>query len=277
VGVVGIAGFGVVGTELAAELSDAQVRVFDARGKAARTERPVFTDPAAFCAGLDIVFLAVPGRVALEVTRLLVPAARAGLVFADMTAKPVSVRDRVAELCEEAGLRYADTAIVDPVGPSSRRMSLLASGPGAAAVAESLAGTRFVTTVADGRRPMSTEAKLCRSVFTKGLASLLLETIVVARRAGLTEHVLPAIEASMETEFSKVVDILVGSSLRHAVRRSAELEAVEEFVRRYLGKPRMTAATREVFSRLAAASDGGADGEEMAVVSAAVDAAGVFD
>jgi 3-hydroxyisobutyrate dehydrogenase len=276
---IGIVGLGAVGHELSRDLIAAGHRVlaWDGRSHPGAPEAAAVTverDPAAFLDRVDMVLVAVPGDSVLDVVRTLTRYARAGTVVGDMTAKSIDVRDQVADLCAAAACAYADVAIVDPVLPASTRIALLASGPGAEAIAVALTATRFSTTIGRTNRLISTEAKLCRSVFTKGLASLLLETMVVAERAGLTDVVVPGIIASMSIEFEQVIEILVGGWPRNAVRRAAEMSAADDFVRRHMSDPQMTPATREVFARVAAAGE--VAGANSAAVAAAVARTSVF-
>jgi 3-hydroxyisobutyrate dehydrogenase-like beta-hydroxyacid dehydrogenase len=256
---VGIVGLGEAGAAMAQALrqSGHALSCLDIRANTgARAKAEAFgigfaDDPALFAAGADLVLVVVPARRALEVALSLVPSLQSGTVYADCTAKSISVRDAVANACRGRGIRFADVAIADTVSWPDRPVELLLSGEGTGRVAEGFAGTRFRTRVVDASRPVSAELKLLRSVYTKGLSAVLLETLAAAEKCGVRPEVQRSLTAFMETEFPRIAEMLVGSSIRHARRRADEMEDVGALVNAALGGAPMTAGATAVLRAIA--------------------------
>lgn len=257
---VGLVGLGEVGLVVASELQTAGriVRCLDTRpgdmtdGAAQELGIRVSKDAAEFGATVDAVIVTVVGRasqgVAAEVARHLEP----GTLYSDWTTTSPSVRDAIAAICADAGVRFADVSIIDTVTWMDRTIELLVSGPGATLVGGVLDGTRLSPVVIDKDRPVSTEVKLLRSVFTKGLEALLLETLGAAASFGIRAEVERSVLRFMEEPFDRIIDLLVGSSLKHADRRANEMRDVMEYVSGSLGTAPMTAGALQILDGLVA-------------------------
>jgi 3-hydroxyisobutyrate dehydrogenase-like beta-hydroxyacid dehydrogenase len=88
--------------------------------------------------------------------------------------------------------------------------------------------------------------KLLRSVFMKGLAASVLESLAAAEAAGCADWLRADIAATLRDADESLVDRLVGGSKHHAVRRSAEMEAAAELLRELGVEPRLAQAAAGV-------------------------------
>jgi len=259
---VGIVGLGEAGGVFAYELRNAgrTVICLDTRAghrTATHARNLGIThsgSPEQFGAAATLVVVTVPAAAALAVAHEVIPHLRATATYADCTAKTPETRDAVASLCRDAGRRFSDVSVMDTVTWSDREIEVLASGDGATAFAEAMLGTRFRTTVVDASRPISAEVKLVRSIFTKGLSALLLETFSVAQRSGALPIVERSISRFMAEDFARVISLLVGSAPRHARRRATETDDARLFAAR-AGRAPVTTAAAEILSEVARLRD----------------------
>jgi 3-hydroxyisobutyrate dehydrogenase len=258
---VGIVGLGEVGSAMAESLRQIRHEVccFDPRPQSATAGRagalgiPMHDDAVAFARAVDLVVVLVQSRRAAEVAELVVPRLSAGTDYADATAKPPAVRDAIAERCQRQEVAFTDIAIADTVSWPDRPVELIVSGPATGKVLSLFAGTRFKPRVVDNRRHVSAELKLFRSVFTKGLTGVLLETLSAAEKFGVRAEVQRSLLGFMQTDFGRTAEMLVGSSIKHARRRADEMEDVGVLVRGVLGGAPMTAATESILRGIAEA------------------------
>lgn len=258
---VGIVGLGEVGSAMTESLRQARHAVccFDPRPQSATAARagalgiPLHSDAAAFARAVDIVVVLVQSRRASEVAESVVPRLAAGTDYADATAKPPAVRDAIAACCRQQGVSFTDIAIADTVSWPDRPVELIVSGPATGNVVALFAGTRFTPRIVDDRRYVSAELKLLRSVFTKGLTGVLLETLSAAEKFGVRAEVQRSLFGFMKTDFGKTAEMLVGSSIKHARRRADEMEDVGALVRAVLGAAPMSAATESILRGIAEA------------------------
>ena len=132
-------------------------------------------------------------------------------------------------------------------------MELLASGAGTNAIASLFTGTRFLVRIVDAIRPVSAELKLLRSVYTKGLTALILETLCAAQKCGTRDEIQRSVTSFMQEDFSRIASMLVGSSIKHARRRADEMRDARRLLDGLLGRAPMTAATSAVLDSIAQA------------------------
>jgi hypothetical protein len=213
------------------------------------------SDSTTFGRAVDIVAVVVPSSSAANIAELVVPHLRRDAIYSDWTAKSPKVRDQIAALCAAHGHAFADVAIVDTVAWGEHPVELLVSGRGAVSLAEALLGSRFRPVIVNDSVACSSEIKLCRSVFTKGLSALLLETLVAAKRLGVTDVVADGIGRFVDEGFPRVCELLVGSAVQHGHRRADEAEAMAAFVADTLGTAPMSVACRDVLSAVALEAD----------------------
>jgi 3-hydroxyisobutyrate dehydrogenase-like beta-hydroxyacid dehydrogenase len=256
---IGIVGLGEAGAAIALELlkvghavSCLDKRIGQRTARRAKELGIACHDSAAeFASAVAAVVIAVPGSAALDVAVDVVPHLGRDRVYADCSAKTPKTRDAIAKMCGAADVRFADVSLMDTVRWADRSVEVLMSGDGARVMSSLLAGTRLNVSVIDEVRPMSAEVKLARSMFTKGLAALLLETFALSRRAGALDVVEPSIRKFMREDFDRIVQLLVGTALRHGQRRSDEMADAVTFARALGGRAPITCATADLLAEVA--------------------------
>ena len=202
------------------------------------------------------VVLSLVGAVpAVEVAADALPHLRAGAIYADLNTAAPRTKQQIARLAENLGARMADVAVLAPVLRAGHRTALLASGP----AAESLVGilTPFgvpITAIA-GAAGEAARLKLLRSVFMKGLATLVIESLGAARASGSEQWLRDLIADELGAGGDGLVDRLVSGTYEHAPRREHEVrDALAEL--EASGQPSdMTRATLAWFERILAARD----------------------
>ena len=153
------------------------------------------------------------------------PALGPGVVYADANTAPAGHKLRLADLAEQAGVPFADIAIMAPVPPRGLRTPMLASGPAAAAAAGLLNRHGASVCVLPGPASTAATRKLLRSVFYQGMAAAVVEVLRAARAAGqedwLREHIAAELAAADEATAQR----LEHGSCQHAARRAHEMAA----------------------------------------------------
>jgi 3-hydroxyisobutyrate dehydrogenase-like beta-hydroxyacid dehydrogenase len=173
-------------------------------------------------------------------------------VWADLNTASPGIKRALADLASVRGTAFADVAMMAPVPGRGLRVPMLASGDGAARFAGILAPLGAGIEVLDGPAGLAATKKLLRSVFYKGMAAAMVEALDAARAAGheqwLREHIVAELTAASEETVRRIIE----GTRRHAVRRTAEMEAAADMLTE-LGVPPLTAeASRALHQRLAA-------------------------
>jgi 3-hydroxyisobutyrate dehydrogenase-like beta-hydroxyacid dehydrogenase len=205
-------------------------------------------------AGADLVLSLNSGASALPAAEAAAAAFSPRSLFADLNTTGVAVKRDIAAAVGSTGASFADVALLAPVPGRGVRTPALASGDGAARYAEILGSLGASVDVVGPEPGAAAARKLLRSVFMKGLAASVLESLAAAEAAGCAEWLRADIATTLGDADESLVDRLVDGSARHAARRIDELAAASELLRELGIEPQVTEAAAGVLRDL----DGGA-------------------
>ena len=175
---------------------------------------------------------------------------RPGVLWADLNTASPGTKRQLAGLAEDAGVPFADVAMMAPVPGRGLRVPMLASGPGAARYAALLGPLGAAIEVLDGPAGLAASKKLLRSVFYKGMAASIVEALDAARAAGEEQWLAEHISAELAAADAATVDRITEGTRRHAVRRAAEMEAAADMLTELGVPPLMADASRALHERL---------------------------
>jgi 3-hydroxyisobutyrate dehydrogenase-like beta-hydroxyacid dehydrogenase len=247
---VAVLGLGEAGARIATDLVALGIKVHGYDPVAASTPDGVarFDDPASAASDSAVVVALTTAATAPAAAEAALPGLSEDALYADLnTASPELKRDIAAKV-SRTGAWFADVALLGPVPTLGFRTPALASGPGARRFADIFEPLGMPVEVVSDEPGDAAARKLLRSVFMKGLAASVLESLSAAEAAGHAEWLESEIAAVIgEPLFERLVD----GSRRHAVRRVDELEAARDLLRELGVEPRITAASAAVLAGLA--------------------------
>jgi 3-hydroxyisobutyrate dehydrogenase-like beta-hydroxyacid dehydrogenase len=248
---VAVLGLGEAGSILVADLlrAGATVRAYD----------PVVPAPPATTActgeamavrGADLVLSVNSAADSVPAAAAGGPSCGPGAVWADLnTASPDRKLEAAGAL--PPAVRFADVALMAPVPGSGLRTPMIASGPGAPEAARLLTGLGARIAVLDSGIGEAARRKLLRSVFFKGLAAAVTESLAAARARGLEDWMRAEIAGVLRRADDETVRRLEEGSRRHAVRRVHEMDAAVEMLAGLGVPPRISTASRDWLADLA--------------------------
>jgi 3-hydroxyisobutyrate dehydrogenase-like beta-hydroxyacid dehydrogenase len=237
---VAVLGLGEAGSRLAADLVAAGARVHGYDPLAGPTPEGVAraSDPASAVAGSGVVLAVTGGSAALEAATATLPSLPPAAIYADLsTARPSLKRD-LATLVTDAGGHFADVALLGPIPMRGLGTPALASGAGARAFADALGPLGMPVEVLSAQAGDAAALKLLRSVFMKGLAAAVIESLRAAEAAGQADW----------------LERLLHGSRQHAARRVEELEAARDLVLELGVEPRIASASMSLLAELSGES-----------------------
>jgi 3-hydroxyisobutyrate dehydrogenase-like beta-hydroxyacid dehydrogenase len=252
--VITMVGLGEAGRLIGEGLARAGARVQGHDPFVSLSDTPIVQSPVLddALAGAEVVISLVGPSAAEEAAAKILPLVPASAVYADLNTLSPGEKRAIGRLAADSGVPFADVAVMAPVPRAGSRTPLLAAGSGAGAFAEALSplGTPV--------RTVSTEAgdaaarKLLRSVFMKGLAALIIESLDAASAAGAADEIRDQIAAELGENGRDLVDRLVEGTRRHAGRRVHEMEAVTAYLNELDVEHPVTEATLSHLRRLSA-------------------------
>jgi 3-hydroxyisobutyrate dehydrogenase-like beta-hydroxyacid dehydrogenase len=238
---VAVLGLGEAGSAIAADLVAAGARVLaydpvaadvEGVGRAAGERQAV--------QGADIVISANAAAVAVEVARAAAPGLAAGQVYADVNTSAPALKREVAALVEPAA--FADVGLLGPVPGHGLRTPALVSGPGARRFAELLKPLGMPVTEVGPEPGDAAARKLARSVFMKGLAAAVGESLAAAEAVGCADWLRDDLEQTLARADAGLVGRLIEGSRKHAVRRTQEMAAASAMLEELGVEPRVARA-----------------------------------
>jgi 3-hydroxyisobutyrate dehydrogenase-like beta-hydroxyacid dehydrogenase len=175
---------------------------------------------------------------------------RAGQTYCDFASTSPKGKSEIAAVIEATGAQFVEGAILGAVGASGTCPEILLAGTAAvqaeAVLREYGLRTRFYS-VEIGR---ASAFKMIRSVFSKGMETLLIETLLAARRAGLFDEVWAEIKGTLAPErMERTLETWIRSHAISSERRYCEMLEVRRFLEELDVEPRLTGAAAETFRR----------------------------
>jgi len=199
--------------------------------------------------GVDVVFSSVVSAAAVQAAKAIAPYLTEHHVFVDTNAASPITKKQVAQVIEPSGASFVDAAIMNPVPTYRHKVSMLISGRGAQVLRSKMTPFGMNFTVVEGGPGAASSIKMLRSVFMKGMAALLIETLVAAYKLGTHELVVESIKETLgKISPDALIQRLIGGTAIHAGRRVHEMEEVIETLNSIHVKPAMSAGTKEVLS-----------------------------
>ena len=239
-------GLGEAGGRIAADLAAAgcAVRGWDPVARPAGIDTA--PDASSAVRGAEIVLSINAAAVALEVAGGVAGSLADDAVYADCnTSSPALKR----ALATSVPASFADVALVGTVPTLGLRTPALVSGAGAERFAELFRPLGMPVDVVGSAAGDAAGLKLLRSVFMKGLAASVVESLRAAEQYGAPDWLRAEIAGVIGEEW---VDRLVAGSSTHSVRRRQEMHDAAEMLVDLGIEPRVTNAAERWFEQLEA-------------------------
>jgi 3-hydroxyisobutyrate dehydrogenase-like beta-hydroxyacid dehydrogenase len=242
---VGLVGYGEVGRILAEDLrkQDVSVTAYDIKlgsdqaGGALRDHASAHgvaltASHADLAAQADFIISAVTASQAVPVAQACAPAIKAEGWFLDFNSASPGAKRRAADLIDGHGGRYVEGAVMTSVPPKRIKVPLLLGGAGAEALAPLLVKLGFNAEVASKELGVASAVKMCRSVMSKGLEAMVIESFTTARAYGVEDAVLASLKETFPgIDWEKQGAYFFQRVIEHGRRRSEEVREVAETVR----------------------------------------------
>lgn len=253
---IGMIGLGEAGSAIASDLvaAGASVRGWDPVARVPDGVEAV-GDAADAAAGTEVVISANSAAVAVEVAESIANALRDGQVLADLNTAAPSLKRELAKAIAGTGALFADVALIDPVPGNGLRTRALVSGDGADRFAEVLGPLGMPVTMVGNEPGAAAARKLARSVFAKGLAAAIGESLAAAEQLGFKDWLNADLERTLEDGDGALLQRLIEGSRLHAARRVEEMSAAAEMLEEAGVEPRIASASEAWLRSLVAESE----------------------
>jgi 3-hydroxyisobutyrate dehydrogenase-like beta-hydroxyacid dehydrogenase len=211
----------------------------------------LLTSPKVLCQRADLIVALTQGKAALPALRSIRSHLRSHHIYVDASTAAVKVMEQAGRLLEGRA-NFVDAAIMGPVALNGIKVVTVASGGSAERFKALMAPYGMNIRVVSDKAGAASAMKLIRSVFMKGVAGLLLESLAAAQRYGIMDAVALDIAGSIdERPFEQIIKRFVCGTAVHAERRVHEMNESLALLRALGASTRMTRATRAVIVEIA--------------------------
>jgi 3-hydroxyisobutyrate dehydrogenase-like beta-hydroxyacid dehydrogenase len=240
---VAVLGLGEAGSAIAADLVAAGVTVRGYDPAVQGVEGVAdFGDEAQAARSAAIVLSVNAAAVAPDVARVVADVLAGDQVFADLNTSAPALKREVAAIVAPTGAAFADVALLRPVPGLGVRTPALASGSGATAFAQVMAPLGMPVSDLGDEPGEAAARKLARSVFMKGLAAAIEESLAAGEALGFGDWLRGDIDQTIESADAVMVSRLLDGSRKHAVRRTEEMAAASAMLEELGVEPRVARA-----------------------------------
>jgi 3-hydroxyisobutyrate dehydrogenase-like beta-hydroxyacid dehydrogenase len=201
--------------------------------------------------GSDVVLSLNSAAAALEAARSASAALSPGQLYADLNSAGPQTKRAIAAVVAPTGALFVDVALLAPVPRRGLRTPALASGPGAQGFEQRFGALGMPVEVVGDEAGAAATRKLVRSVFMKGLAAAIVESLDAAERAGCERWLEEEIAAVLDGPGAPLLERLRDGTRLHAARRAGEMQDARDLLLELGLEPRVTSATLALLEALA--------------------------
>ena len=235
---LGLGQEGLSGIRATDAMMDHPVMGVQVRDRAGQAGVALVSSAAEVAQWADVLFAAVPSSFTLDVCREVKDCLRPGQLYIDVSASTPATKEAIWDLIGGTGVLFVDAAMLGSLPKDKHRVPITASGNGASPHGMEI-------TLAGEKAGAASAIKLVRSIFMKGIASLMIEMLQAADAYGVSDEVVSSISKSMDgIPFTSHLDRLVTGSALHCTRRAAELKGSIAMLSEAELSPEMTTAAK---------------------------------
>jgi 3-hydroxyisobutyrate dehydrogenase-like beta-hydroxyacid dehydrogenase len=165
--------------------------------------------------GADYVLSTVTTQKALQVARDCSPLLKPGQVFIDLNSTSPSVKVEINEIIRSGYADFVEGSILGAVGTTGAKTHILFCGEKGKTVSAHLSDLGLNISFYNPDIGKASMFKMLRSIFSKGLETLILELMISGKRAGIEKDLWRDITKFMvENPFDKALKLFTISMKR---------------------------------------------------------------
>jgi len=256
---VSFLGFGEAGFRLAKDLKRAglkEIATYDKfwdtslykkviQSRVKEAEVKLLPDVQKLAAESDFVLSTVTAASSKEIAKETAAFLRANQIYVDMNSSSPRSKRAVAQIISQSGAKFVDAALMGDIATHGHKIPILACGDGAVEFQSTMTKYGMNIRCIEGNPGDAAAIKMLRSIFMKGIESLLLETMIASDRYGALNFVLDSITKAIdEKPFRELINVLITTDAIHARRRASEMAEVVATLGELEVQPIMAEATK---------------------------------
>lgn len=201
----------------------------------------------------DFVLSMNSPAVCVSVAKGILPNLVSGQVYVDLNSSSPTDMTEIDKLPRQEGVLFCDVGVLGMVPAGKHRTKMYASGDGAEAFCNAYGQYNTVIKKLDAPAGGASACKMFKSVFSKGLPQLLIESYVPAAAYGVLDYIIDLTKNTFkDRNIEEFADKTLYRTLVHAERRAVEAEAAAKTVESMGYDASISHATAKKLKQLAA-------------------------
>ena len=202
---------------------------------------------------VSVLIVAVPANKAFAVSQSIFPFLNKDVLYVDVSASSPDVKLKIDKLLKEKEIAFVDAAMMGPLTVYKHKVPILASGEGADRFNILMIAYNMEISIVSNVAGDASTTKLVRSIFMKGISTLLIEMLSAASHFQVEKQVVDSIIETMnKSDFETTMNRLITGTAIHSERRSSELDGVIHMLQAEGLSSAMTVATKETLDKVTA-------------------------
>lgn len=202
---------------------------------------------------VSILIVAVPADKAFSVSQSILPLVNKKILYVDVSASAPDVKLKICRSLKATEIDYVDAAMMGPLSVYKHKVPILASGEGADRFHKLMVGYNMKISIVSSVAGDASTTKLVRSIFMKGISTLLIEMLSAASHFQVEKQVVDSIIETMnKSDFESTMNRLITGTAIHSERRSSELDGTIKMLKAEGLNAFMTNATKETLDKVSA-------------------------
>lgn len=195
----------------------------------------------------NTIFSAVTPESALCVAESIAPYLNKSHYYVDINSTSPATKKEISEVIELQGAKFIEAAVMDAVPSRKQKVPMLICGKASKTFFKKMQIYKMNLTIIEGSVGSAMLIKMLRSIFMKGLAALLIETLGAAHKCDLTSCIYNSIEETLKNRsFFELVNRLICGTSIHAARRKYEMKEVIDTLKSLDSEHIMSEATKDL-------------------------------
>jgi 3-hydroxyisobutyrate dehydrogenase-like beta-hydroxyacid dehydrogenase len=198
----------------------------------------------------EVVLSAVTTQAARTVAEVCAPLLRQGQIYVDLNSTSPTVKKEIGSIIDGSEADFVEGSILGAMKTTGAGLRILMGGQRAPKAAKHLSVIGLNASFYSNEIGKASAFKMLRSIFTKGVETLLLEVLVTGRRAGIDSELWKNICSYMDSKSFEMIgsNWVVSHAIAHE-RHYYEIQQVVETMRDLGVEPIITNGTLATFKR----------------------------
>lgn len=181
--------------------------------------------------GSDLILAITTCAQAIETAEGAAPFLKKGQIYIDFNSAVPTIKFQLQKIIESKGVDFCDACTMESPIKAWHKTPVVISGPRAKEVSEILNSYNMNLRYLGDKIGQASALKILRSIFTKGLEALLIESLSSSYAYGVMDDVFESINTMLKEPTEILFSRMIRTNVVHSKRRAEEIGAIADMLK----------------------------------------------